>query len=47
MLNAVCVLLGVAVVSLSAVCLNLQRRLKAIELSFLAAAERLGDPQYE
>ena len=46
MLDAVFVLLCVAVVALSYVCMNLARRLRSLENLLLAACDAVGGPQH-
>lgn len=47
MVAASCVLLSIAFVALSFVCLNLSRRLRSLEDLLQAAADSLGAPEYE
>lgn len=47
MLSAAFVLLGVAVVFLSYVCMSLARRLSSLEALLLAACDAVGGSQHE
>lgn len=47
MIDAAVVLLGIAVASLSYVCINLTRRLRSLEDLLLAACDAVGGSKHE